>query len=659
MKLKKLCYAASLGAALCLAQSVMAWPDADWTGGANDGLWTSAANWTPALIPGIGGSGDTNGSIRIDPANGWSNVTITAGTTINLDASYATVYGPEWGVTLNIYGTLKCAWYLAPCQWDSAYPTTINMYDNGAYYAEGLGLGHNWWYTGGPYVNLNMYNNSIVGINWMWWGGRINLYDNSVLSITNGVTDTTDGSVSDSTRALNLTHNTTLVLPSSFSSTVTNWITRGILQVYGVPGDSAEIVIDTANATWPGRTVVTTTATTANPMLSIALTAPRTNLYVGGVEQAVATADYANNTNVTVTSLLGISYGSSDTSVATITSGGFVRAIGTGKSTLTVFFQTFSNSVTVTVGTYTNTATLAHRYSFSETSGTTIADSVGGSTWDGTIYGGATLDGTQLTLDGVDGYAVLPPGLVSNMDAISIEAWADFGGSANATNWATLFAFGNSDSASPVLGENYICFQPFTATATANALYGKGDPGYDNEQDATLSLVSNSVTNYLGNVSIAIVYNPNVGYVSLYTNGVLAVINSNVSNLLKETLGEDPLNYLGASLYGSDPLLKASINEFRIYNGPLTAGQIQADYALGPNQFIGTVTNVSLTASISGTNVLVTWPTNSALVTLMSSSALGSSASWSAASGSLVVAGGKYQMTVPATATAQFFRLQK
>jgi hypothetical protein len=208
---------------------------------------------------------------------------------------------------------------------------------------------------------------------------------------------------------------------------------------------------------------------------------------------------------------------------------------------------------------------------------------------------------------------------------------------------------------------NYIAFQPFTGLAapTANALFGTGDPGFLNEQDATLPLVSGGVTNFLGNVSIAIVYNPNVGSVALYTNGVLAVINNNVSNPLAAALGNDPLNYLGASLYASDPLLNATINEFRIYKGPLTAGQIAADHALGPDQLIGTSTSVSMSVSLSGANLMVTWPTNSALVTLMASPVLGSGAVWTPVTGTLSVVGGQYQIAVPASGTARFFRLQQ
>ncbi|HEX4342880.1 MAG TPA: LamG-like jellyroll fold domain-containing protein, partial [Verrucomicrobiae bacterium] len=167
-------------------------------------------------------------------------------------------------------------------------------------------------------------------------------------------------------------------------------------------------------------------------------------------------------------------------------------------------------------------------------------------------------------------------------------------------------------------------------------------------------------TNLLGNVHVVAVYHPYAGYVALYTNGVLAVINTAVTHPLASTLGADPLNFLGASLYGADPLLNATINEFRIYNGPLTAGQIAADHALGPDQLIGASTTVKLNVKHTNNNAVVTWPTTSALVNLMSSPALGAGASWTATDmSSLTVMGTNYQVTVPSSSSAAFFRLQQ
>jgi hypothetical protein len=129
------------------------------------------------------------------------------------------------------------------------------------------------------------------------------------------------------------------------------------------------------------------------------------------------------------------------------------------------------------------------------------------------------------------------------------------------------------------------------------------------------------------------------------------------SSILAYTLGADPNNYLGHSLYNADPGLLGSVDEFRIYNGPLTAAQVAADYALGPSQLLGTSTTVSLSVSRSGSNVVISWPTSSAYLTLRSSPVLGPGAVWTPVSGPLTVSGVKYQMTTPITGNAQFFCL--
>jgi uncharacterized protein YjdB len=67
--------------------------------------------------------------------------------------------------------------------------------------------------------------------------------------------------------------------------------------------------------------------------------------------------------------------------VVGVTAAGRVTAISPGSATVSAAFGSFTsiNSVTITATPYTNS--LIHRYSFSESSGTTTADLVGGSNW--------------------------------------------------------------------------------------------------------------------------------------------------------------------------------------------------------------------------------------------------------------------------------------
>ena len=142
------------------------------------------------------------------------------------------------------------------------------------------------------------------------------------------------------------------------------------------------------------------------------------------------------------------------------------------------------------------------------------------------------------------------------------------------------------------------------------------------------------------NLHIVAIYNPVAGTFSYYTNGVLAARAAIYSNLTspssfngalsttnhpapRQRPGDprqgDYVNYIGHSLYDADPPLAGSVDEFRIYNAALQPSQIKADFLLGPNQLVGANTHVSLAVSVSGGNLVVTWPTNSAYVNLVSS----------------------------------------
>lgn len=697
MKLKRLCHIVSIALVTAMAQTASA---QTWTGGGTDDLWSDAANWDT----GVPGTTTPNGVNIGTTIPNTTVVTITNGEVENVGTvgGNQSIYGPQWGATLNVYGTLNWGFIIFPVQFDpSAQRSTINLYSGSSFSSTVAGntllLGDAWWYAA-PYVTMNMYGNSQANYQYLGWGGHLNIYDDATNTITVAVLE--GGAVgfwgqagpSDATRQMDMLGGT-LVLPGGYDANVTNWIARGIFLIYGKAYDTNELNISdiqtgiTTNVTYVTNedTTITTNiayvtnsitivkSPTLGDLQNIDLQSPRSNMMVGTFQNPIALGNFSGVSGVPLgvldTAQSGgrtLAYNSSNPDVIQVTANGHVTAINPGTATVSATFGTYTsvNSVSITVTPFTNS--LIHRYSFSEDSGNITVDSVGGSTWDGTLNGSATLGGGKVILDGSSGYVQLPAGIVSNMDAVTIEAWADFSSATNAYN--SLYYFGAQDDSFSPLGENYIGFQPFTGAIppTANALFGAGDPGYADEQDATLPLaatVVDDVTNYqnLGNVDIAIVYHPYAGYVALYTNGVLAAINNNVSNPLAATLGADPINYIGQSLYGSDPFLKASIDEFRIYNGPLTAGQIAADYALGPDQLIGSSTNVSLSASVSGGNLTIKWPTTSALVNLMSSPSLGADANWTPVSGSLMTDGsGNYQMTVPmASSSTQFFRLSR
>lgn len=250
--LRKLYCLIPVALAACLVQNASA--DTTWSGLGSDGLWDNPLNWNSGALPG------NSGNVFLDPNNGSSSITIQAGEsfTPGISDTYGEIYGPEWGATLNIYGSLSTSWYLAPVQWNSASPSTINMYGNSSYSSEGIGLGMNWWWNGGPYCTMNLYGNSTVNINYFIWGGHLNLYGGTfTINDTNGVADTvgtygndTTDIITDATRMIDLAGGA-LIIKGDATALVQSWISRGIIEGNGMVGANVDTTSD------PGWTVIT------------------------------------------------------------------------------------------------------------------------------------------------------------------------------------------------------------------------------------------------------------------------------------------------------------------------------------------------------------------------------------------------------------------
>jgi hypothetical protein len=704
MKLKNLCSPPSVALALslCLGHTAVA-QDSHWNGTTGNNLWSNPNNWNPVGVPPPGNPTTTfTGNVWLDPSpvDGDTVITVGAGDVEspgvgNSAEVYNTIYGPEFGCTLNVNGTLTWDWTIAPYQPDPTpgRRSTINVLTNGYMYTSGasLNLGSGWWpICEGTYCSVNLFDNakySSLGGAGLWSGGHINIYGTSVF-LVNGYVNLLNGQANnDATTFFNIGGGT-LVLPEGFgASTVTNWISRGILRAYGKGYDTNEL-----NVSDDGTNTYVTVPALGGALQRVYFKAlSRPSPAVGTFQQATLVGDYPSVGGVLLSSYEpGVDpktfaapiYSSSNPSVATIDSHGMVTAVAPGTTTLSASVGVLNGTNTITVTVAPVVPNLVHRYSFNESPGsTTTADSVG--TAAGTVQGDATFSGSgQLVLSGNVGSSVkLPAGILGGYDEVTIETWVTFPSTINA--FANLFAFGGTDTTAfdpnNGFGYNYVNFSPHTGGLTSQANFAQGVPGFNGERDAILNAVLDNQTN----LHIVVVYHPNAGYQAFYTNGVLAATTSMFNNLidpialqspaftnhsiltyqlandpLNYALGPDPLNYIGQSLYTGDPGLLANVDEFRIYNTPLTTAQIAADTALGPNQLLGTSTTVSLSAvSVGGGNVTISWPTTSALVNLQSSPTLGIGAVWTSVSAPLTVVGGKYQVTVATGGGTRFFRL--
>ena len=287
---------------------------------------------------------------------------------------------------------------------------------------------------------------------------------------------------------------------------------------------------------------------------------------------------------------------------------------------------------------------LAHRYSFSETSGTIVADSVGGPAWNGTLPNGGTFLFGQLALASASQqYVTLPAGIVSTLNNFTIETWVKLNSTAD---WSRIFDFGNNTTVNMFLTpQNGSTSRPrFAITVNGNG---------SNEQQINTTSASMTAGVWY---HVAVTLDGNTG--TLYLNGV-PVGSYNAITLNPSSLGSTANNYIGKSQY-NDPYLNGVIDEFRIYTVALSAREIAATDALGPNELLSTNSpSVSMTTTPAA--LTFAWPLASAGFTLQTRTNLIEGGWVNVASPVPQIANGQWQVTVPAPggADSTFYRLSK
>ncbi|MEY4917546.1 MAG: hypothetical protein RL616_1459, partial [Verrucomicrobiota bacterium] len=202
--------------------------------------------------------------------------------------------------------------------------------------------------------------------------------------------------------------------------------------------------------------------------------------------------------------------------------------------------------------------TLVHRYSFGETGGTFVADSVGGPAWTGTLPVSGTLSGGQLTLASASSqYASLPAGIVSALTNFTIEAWVKLNSTAN---WTRVFDFGKDTT-------TYMFLTPQNGSTT-RLRFGITTNSSGGEQQIT---GTNALTTGVWH-QVAVTLKGTNGI--LYLNG--AAVGTNADMRIKPTnLGSTVDNYLGKSQW-PDPYFNGLLDEFRIHSVALSAAEIAA-----------------------------------------------------------------------------------
>ena len=348
-----------------------------------------------------------------------------------------------------------------------------------------------------------------------------------------------------------------------------------------------------------------------------------------GIIPPMIAANYANLANFNLlpnnsASVIGLTVTSSDTNVVQVLGGNMLRTLRPGTVTLSASYLGKTDSATITVQ---NVGTLTHRYSFASDA----SDSVGSA--NGNLLGTASVSGGQLVLDGTPGsYVELPPGMIEGYGAVTVDAWVTFN---TAQTWARLWYFGDDRA-----DEFYV-----------SPSFGGGGASHVLSTGLTFGAQTLSVSPRWENQTLHVTGVFGNGSIELYTNGVPEAKANNVTGRLSEV--GNWFSWIGRSPY-NDPYMNMSVDEFRVYRGRLSPDEIQAADVIGPNQLL--TTNATLTVNQSGGNVTLSWPVAAAGFSVQSRAALGSG-NWTTLTNAPSLSGNNWQVTLPETGTAQFFRL--
>jgi hypothetical protein len=374
--------------------------------------------------------------------------------------------------------------------------------------------------------------------------------------------------------------------------------------------------------------------------LSVALS--DSTMVLGSLQRPAVSATFANTSgNVDLTGLPGVVFTSDNSSAVAVVANGSdnkLKAAGVGSAHVVVSYSGLSKTNTVTV-IAKPALVLTHRFRFN---GDT-KDSIGGGS--ATLFGVTAVANNKLVLNGTSNppnYARLPSDLIGGYDLATFEAfYSASAGSANSQQ--RLWDFGDHLLANGgITGDGYLYLAP-----------GRGASGLPNAtpgaaESAAIAPSANRTAYTTNTTHVAVTVDSINHILSLYTNGVFSI--SVTNPVIDLALVVDNFSFLGRSQF-ADPAFNGSIDEFRLYYGLMTPSQVSASFAAGAD-------TERLTVTISGDNVVVSWPTLLTEGYSLQYSLSLTPVNWLPA-GAPTVVGGNNQVTIPLTNSSSFFRLTK
>jgi hypothetical protein len=332
---------------------------------------------------------------------------------------------------------------------------------------------------------------------------------------------------------------------------------------------------------------------TPGTIQALHFSAPANPLSINQTSQQGLTGDFTAVNSLDLIAYGGATYTSLDTSVVTISTNGLVKAIGAGTTKVVASYGGLNatNTLTVSAPPPPSAQPLLHRYSFTSDA----SDSINGA--DGALMGSAIISDGKLVLDGTSGsYLDLPAGQINiaTNTAVTFDAWVTLG---NATTWAELFGFGNTNNGN---GLNNIACVP-AAEAGGFRNWGITENFADGRTPAWSHAWANT------SMHITVVLDPPTSTISIYRDGVLQIAEYDAP----APISSIATNYafIGRSFFNADPYLPVSVDEFRIYNIPLTPAQVALVQQVGANS-----TNIDLGTLNSLVVVATNYPAYASLV---------------------------------------------
>lgn len=225
-----------------------------------------------------------------------------------------------------------------------------------------------------------------------------------------------------------------------------------------------------------------------------------------------------------------------------------------------------------------------HRYSFAEAPDDVSAnDSQAGA--HGEYKGTVSKDGSAVVIDGSsDGYVDLPNGIVSSLEAVTVEAWVTWDGSA-AGYWQHLWDFGTS-TAGELTDVEAADAGSYTGTGVPTLIFvpETGEQqSYTRLRNAAGDDVFVMTAEALPSgrpAHVVVSYDPAAGEAVLYIDGGER---RRASGTMPLSELDDVNNWVGRSGWSNDGRFDGAVDELRLYGRALSPLEVLGSFQAGPD----------------------------------------------------------------------------